>query len=392
MSDWTEVVLGDLIVNCSAARRPVKSSERIPGLVPYYGASGVVDWVDGYTHDGEFLLISEDGENLRSRNSPIAFRVVGKSWVNNHAHVVRGRERYDTRFLEHALAGVDVTGYLTGSAQPKLNRSAMESIRLLIPPSSVRSVVAEFLAAFDDKIAANERVQACDWELARKSFTLDLVNLHNVEKVTLGELSVRGWLVMSDGYRTKVSELGRPGLRILRAGDLRPDRIDLKGDDYVSSDHLKAIGTKASMSHDIVVTTKGTVGRVAVVPEAQEQVVYSPQICYFRVVDHGNLCSEFLAGWFRSSDFVAQAEMRMYKSDMAPYINLKDIQSIVVPVPTDMVDQLRISETQGLLQRLAHSVDSENARLAATRDELLPLLMSGRLRVKDAEKVVEDSL
>lgn len=295
------------------------------------------------------------------------------------------------KFLYHLFQTLDLAGYDSGSVQPMLNRNYISSVPVLLPDLATQQSIVEVLGALDDKIAANELRRSSAWELARSSFKRDLVNSGCIEDFTLGELSVRRWLVLGDGYRTKVSEFGWPGLRVLRAGDIRPDRIDPKGDDYVSVDHVKAIGAKASKPRDIVATTKGTVGRVAVVSESQEQVVYSPQLCFFRVVDHENLNGEFLAGWFRSSDFAAQAEMRMYKSDMAPYINLKDIQSMVVPVPV-VVDQRRIGDTQDSLQRLAHSVDSENTRLAATRDELLHLLMSGKLRVKHAEKVVEDSL
>ena len=90
---WEIVPLGELTDNFDAARVPVKRADRRPGPYPYYGASGIVDSVSDYLFDGEYLLIAEDGENLRTRNTPIASLANGKFWVNNHAHIVRGNHR-----------------------------------------------------------------------------------------------------------------------------------------------------------------------------------------------------------------------------------------------------------------------------------------------------------
>ena len=93
MGDWKEFNLNDLAEIHDQRRVPLSAMERDKrkGIYPYYGASGVVDYIDGYLFDGEFVLISEDGENLRSRQTPIAFKANGKFWVNNHAHVIRGK-------------------------------------------------------------------------------------------------------------------------------------------------------------------------------------------------------------------------------------------------------------------------------------------------------------
>ena len=119
-SHWQEMALAELTENFDGQRIPVKESERKPGPYPYYGASGIVDRVDKYLFDGEYLLIAEDGENLRTQKTPIAFLARGKFWVNNHAHIVTGNVRADTRFLMYALNNGNISGYLTGSTMPKL--------------------------------------------------------------------------------------------------------------------------------------------------------------------------------------------------------------------------------------------------------------------------------
>ena len=93
--------IGEVAENFDARRRPVKSSDRRPGPYPYYGAQGIVDYVDSYLFDGEFILVAEDGENLRSRKEDIALIVRGKFWVNNHAHILKGLQSSDTRYIRH---------------------------------------------------------------------------------------------------------------------------------------------------------------------------------------------------------------------------------------------------------------------------------------------------
>lgn len=267
-----------------------------------------------------------------------------------------------------------------GATVPRIGLATMSQWEIEIPPLRDQQATAAVLGALDDKIAANERIARRSFELARTTFHRDL-SRGSTGYVTLAELRTQGWLHVSDGYRTKRSEQGQPGLRILRAGDVGADAITPTGQDFVSDEFRGAVGSKASHPGDIVMTTKGTVGHVAVVPEDVEQLVYSPQLCYFRILDPDHLAPGFLSGWFRSDSVQRQAEARMFKSDMAPYINLKDIQSMTIPLVTP-VEQQRIGKAQSALERVANAVGRENQVLAGVRDELLPLLMSGKVRVE----------
>ena len=124
MSEWPLVALADVVDCLDTIRRPVRAADRQNGPYPYYGASGIIDHVDKYLLDGTYALVAEDGENLRSRNTPISFIARGRFWVNNHAHVLAGTEDTDVRFLAYRLEQSDVAGYLTGSTQPKLTQRA----------------------------------------------------------------------------------------------------------------------------------------------------------------------------------------------------------------------------------------------------------------------------
>jgi len=137
---------GELILNENSKRIPVKSSDRddMSGEYPYYGASGVIDYVDDYLFDGSRLLIGEDGANLLARSTPIAFIAHGKYWVNNHAHVLASNGSANLRFLEYVFSRIDLTPYITGSAQPKLNRANLDRIPIPSPPIELQDRFEHF--------------------------------------------------------------------------------------------------------------------------------------------------------------------------------------------------------------------------------------------------------
>jgi len=133
--DVTCMSLGDIAENFDSMRKPVTKGNRTSGEYPYYGASGIVDYVDDYIFDGDYLLISEDGANLLARVTPIAFSISGKNWVNNHAHVLKFNDKYVQRYVELYLNGTDLSGYISGAAQPKLNQKNLNSIPIPLPES-----------------------------------------------------------------------------------------------------------------------------------------------------------------------------------------------------------------------------------------------------------------
>ncbi len=141
--------LSELSKNLDSKRKPITSGLREVGPIPYYGASGIVDYVKDYIFDGDFLLVSEDGANLIARNTPIAFSISGKSWVNNHAHVLKFNTYTERRYIEYYLNSIDLTPYISGAAQPKLNKKNLESIKIPDPSPSVKEHIVTILDKFD---------------------------------------------------------------------------------------------------------------------------------------------------------------------------------------------------------------------------------------------------
>ncbi len=141
--------LDDLAENLDSRRRPITSGLRDPGDIPYYGASGIVDYVKDYIFEDDLLLVSEDGANLLARNTPIAFSISGKSWVNNHAHVLKFKSYAERRYVEYYLNSIDLTPYISGAAQPKLNKKNLENIKIPSPSLDEKKRIVAILDKFD---------------------------------------------------------------------------------------------------------------------------------------------------------------------------------------------------------------------------------------------------
>jgi type I restriction enzyme S subunit len=197
---------------------------------------------------------------------------------------------------------------------------------------------------------------------------------------TFDNLVKAGYLEIGDGYRTKQSEHGRPGLPVLRVGEVLDGRIDPKFEDFVSNVYRPAMGQKISRPGDVVLTTKGTVGRVVTMPANSPEFVYSPQVCFFRPQLDGPLMNRYLYYWFKSEQFWSQARSLKGQTDMADYINLADIKSLRISLPPIRRQQAIAAVLGALDDKIAL-----NDRIAATSHELAELLYEDATR--DAPEV-----
>lgn len=152
--EWEEDVLGNVSNFLDGQRKPIKESERerVHGTYPYYGASGIIDFVDDYIFDDDLILLGEDGENILSRNLPLAFRISGKTWVNNHAHVIKPKDFMDISFLTTYLESLDYTPYNSGTAQPKLNKKVCLGIKVVVPSTDEQRKIGDVINACEDQV------------------------------------------------------------------------------------------------------------------------------------------------------------------------------------------------------------------------------------------------
>lgn len=158
--DWDVVGLNDGVHFLDHKRKPLKDEDRqrIQGQYPYYGASGIIDYVNDYIFDEELILLGEDGANIIDRSSRLVFIAKGRYWVNNHAHVLKPKQIFNNYFLCEYLESLKYDKYNTGTAQPKLNKEIVSKIPIIKPPLKEQEKIAEILTTWDDAIAKQEQL------------------------------------------------------------------------------------------------------------------------------------------------------------------------------------------------------------------------------------------
>ena len=181
--DWEIKRLEEVSTFLDGKRVPIKEGDRskIKGIHPYYGASGIIDYVNDYIFDEELILLGEDGANILTRSLPLAFKVKGKIWVNNHAHVIKPHEDMNIDYLTIYLESLDYAKYNTGTAQPKLNQEMCSNIIIVKPNMSEQNEIADIIETF------NERVQS---EKTKKQQLIKL-KLSLMQKLLSGEIRVK---------------------------------------------------------------------------------------------------------------------------------------------------------------------------------------------------------
>lgn len=150
--EWRIKPLGKICANYDSRRIPITEKDRVRGKIPYIGASGVIDYINDFIFDEDLLCVSEDGANLVARTYPIAFSISGKTWVNNHAHVLKFSHKYTQNIVESYLNMTNLQDFLTGMAQPKLNRAKLDIIPIPLPEEEEQQKIANCLSEIDTMI------------------------------------------------------------------------------------------------------------------------------------------------------------------------------------------------------------------------------------------------
>jgi type I restriction enzyme S subunit len=359
----------------------VKESERKPGIFPYYGASGIVDHVDKFIFDGEYLLVAEDGENLRTQKTPIAFLARGKFWVNNHAYIVTGNSQSDTRFLMYALNNAAIQGFLTGSTMPKLTQGNLNRIPILAPPPGEQRAIAAVLGALDDKIELNRRMNKTLENQAQTIFKSWFVD------ATADKLP-KGWRA------GKVSELAT-----LSRDSLTPSEFPNETFDHYSIPAFdegrmpKAENGSAIMSNKFIVSPD-----CLLVSKLNPRTprVWLPTlggknraICsteFLVTTPKPGVSREFLFCLFTNETFISVfATMVTGTSGSHQRVKPESLLGMDVAIPASATMEIFTETTAPLLQRINYNI-AEARTLAELRDALLPKLLSGELRVPVAGK------
>lgn len=226
----------------------------------------------------------------------------------------------DFRFLRYWLnspaMAIHTNGQRDGSVAERLNLPTIRGLPVAVPPIPTQRRIAHILRELDEKIELNRRMSETLEAVSRALFKSWFVDV-DVPSLTAGELEAEGILEIGDGYRAKNTELGRPGVPFIRAGDLN-NGFDTDGAEYLHETSVAKAGSKVAQIGDVAFTSKGTIGRFTRVSEHVESFVYSPQVCFWRSRELTRLHPAVLYCWMQSGDFRDQIMAVASQTDMAP--------------------------------------------------------------------------
>jgi type I restriction enzyme S subunit len=366
----------EVTINFDKKRIPLSSAQREKrqGTFRYYGAQGVIDHVDDYIFDGTYLLIAEDGENLKSKKQNIAQVVDGQFWVNNHAHIVQGNEQCDTRFLCYLINSMDLSGYVTGSAQPKLSQANLNAVTLSLPTLAEQKRIVEYLYMLDRKIDVNRQINDNLEQQAMALYRQMFVENNNDARrecradeyfdISIGKTPPRKeaqWFSMNptDCIWVSISDMGRCGMYIADSSE------------YLTHESVDKFNIKVVPDNTVLLSFKLTVGRVAITDGA---MVTNEAIAHFKT-DKPEI-NEYLYCYLKDFNYQTMGST----SSIATAVNSKIIKAMPFVIPTD-AELVSFHSATAPMFEMIKTRQRENTRLAELRDSLLPKLMSGEIDV-----------
>lgn len=394
--EFIECRLDDIAEIHNYKRRPLNSRERenMQGQYPYYGASGIFDYLNDYIFDGEYVLISEDGENLKSRNTPIAFKVNGKFWVNNHAHIVKGKEDLINDFLVYYFANLNLNPYVTGAVQPKLNKENLLSIPIHLPrDKKIRNKFISVLKSLDEKIQNNLETNQTLEEIARTIFKEWFVNFNypnadgSRKHSEFGEIPT-DWEVLGigdvcyvqNGYAFKSNDFKEEGdVGIIKIKNINGNVVDIEKTDFVDANVVERLDKKFKIESGslLIAMTGAEVGKIGLVPLTEKNLWLNQRVGMFKEkIAFGNLFMYLLL----SSDTYQTNIQNSALGSAQPNISASAIESIRAIIPTVELIEAFGKIVDPMFEKILDNL-AENETLKITRDSLLPKLMSGEIDV-----------
>ena len=344
----------EVTINFDKKRIPLSSAQREKrqGTFRYYGAQGVIDHVDDYIFDGTYLLIAEDGENLKSKKQNIAQVVDGQFWVNNHAHIVQGNEQCDTRFLCYLINSMDLSGYVTGSAQPKLSQANLNAITLSLPTLVEQKRIVEYLYVLDQKIDVNRQINDNLQQQAQAIYSSMFID--NPDPA---------W---SHGHLSD--------LITVKYGKDHKKLADGIYPVYGSGGIMRYVERPLYNKESVLIPRKGTLNNVMYV----NQPFWSVDTMFYTEMKLPNV-AKFVYHFVKAKDLAS-----MNAGSAVPSMTTDILNAMEVVIPSASA----LEEFESLVAPMYEAMEANDVQskaLSQIRDTLLPKLMSGEIDVSDVQ-------
>ena len=316
--DWSLRSLGDVVTFLDDRRRPVRDADRasMRGTIPYYGASGIIDYVNDYLFDEDLILLGEDGENILSRNRRLAFRIAGKAWVNNHAHVLKPNSDVDIGYLSESLESLNYERFNSGTAQPKLTKQTCFGIPIPLPLTlAEQEAIADALTDADALVESLEQLLTKKRQIKTGAMQELLTGKKRLpgfsgewEERALFDLAGGSKELFDDGDWIESEHITNEGIRLIQTGNIGVgcfiERCDKK---YIFEESFVSLRCKEIRRGDLLICRLANpAGRSCVLPEIGEtKIITSVDVTIFRppasVANRVFLANTFSTDqWFRA--------------------------------------------------------------------------------------------
>ena len=394
--------LGDLIEIYNNKRVPLSAKQRegLEKIYPYYGAQGIVDYVDDYIFDGKYILIAEDGENLKSNNKSICTLATGKYWVNNHAHIIKGNDETNTDFLYYKLNSISFAPYITGSAQPKLNKENLLNIELYVPSKEYQDKIAKVLTLLDQKIQINNQINQELEAMAKTLYDYWFVQFDFPDPNGKPYKSSGGKMVYNPELKREIPE----GWGVESVKDFESNIItgktpsrknsdnfggkipfitigDIRGNTFVYSTSETLTDLGASVQNNkylpqdsLCVSCIATVGEIGFTTEPSHT---NQQINSIVFEDETN--RYYL--YFALKNYFENANASAKTGNTFANMNKEDFSGIKIIFPNKEIKNNFHKITETYFSQIK-CLQGQNQQLTQLRDWLLPMLMNGQVKVE----------
>lgn len=356
--DYDILKLEDIIILEDKKRRPLSTMERSKrkGNYPYYGAQEIIDYVDDYIFDGRYILLAEDGENLKSRKKDLVKIVEGKFWLNNHAHIFKVRENIDLEFLYYSLLKMDLSEYITGSTQPKLNQENMNNILVKIPKLEVQKKISKILSNIDNKIKLNNEINNNLYDIAgtiidEEFKNNEFIKLNEVIKFIKGKKPSDISIYKKDGY-----------MKYLTIACLNNQETTYANSNkmlFTKSDVLMVMD--GASSGNVYYSTEGIVGSTLSKIE----------------IKNNDFISEYL--YFCLKKYSKDIQEKTTGSAI-PHTDKEFVGNLNIPI----IEKHKQTKYASFINKIIE-INNQNEILSQLRDTLLPKLMNGEINLDNME-------
>lgn len=331
MIELKSVNLDDVCDILDNQRVPITSSDRKPGPYPYYGANGIQDYVDSYLFDDELVLLAEDGGNFGSKEKAIAYRVSGKCWVNNHAHILKPKPGIiDVDYLCYSIMFYDVSKLITGTTRSKLTQAQMRQMKIPLPPLEEQKKIAATLDAVSDLIQLRKR-QMEELDLLVKARFLEMFEGKALGVVEFGDVC----LFLRNGASIKQTS-GAGGYPITRIETLSNDIFNVDRLGYADIMDLEKFRKYLLEKGDILISHINSVtylGRaVQYKGQLKKPIIHGMNLLCARIVDRFN--PTYIEWLFKTSVVKRYISSITKKAVNQASINTADLKRMLIPSPT----------------------------------------------------------